>query len=168
MSPSPAKPTVPADVPTTGPNLRKPGERPPVEPVAATKHTSAGAKAFAEFFIRTIDWGFATTSGAYMRHYFQPSCVECRSHASSLDATHKKGDHYIGGRFIITGTRQSGAEPERSELTITVSFNITALEAVDAKGTFKDAEPAHHSWHSRLRIAWGRSAWSVVDMDSGP
>ncbi len=69
----PASPAVPADVPRTGPNTRK-GEKPPVMPVLATKHTAAGAQAFAEFFIKTIDWGYATTSSAYMRHYFEQSC----------------------------------------------------------------------------------------------
>ena len=55
-----AAPTVPADVPTTGPNLLHPGERPPVMPALATQHTPEGAVAFAKFFIQTIDWGFAT------------------------------------------------------------------------------------------------------------
>ena len=76
---------MPADVPRTGPNTRK-GEQPPVMPVAATKHTADGAKAFAEFFIKTIDWGYATTSSAYMRHYFK-SVYWCGIAAKAFDCS---------------------------------------------------------------------------------
>ncbi len=95
----PPRPTVPPDVPRTGPNIRK-GEKPPVLPVAATRHTADGAKAFAEFFIKTIDWGYATTSSAYMRHYFEPTCIGCASVRSGLSTRPASSDrHFIGGRI---------------------------------------------------------------------
>lgn len=156
---------MPADVPTTGPNLRKAGERPPVEPLAATAHTPSGARAFGKFFILTLDWGFATTSGAYMRHYFEPTCIECQSHARGQDNTRKAGDHYIGGRFTIKGV-SAGAigGPHGADLSIVVTFDVTSVEAVDAKGRFKNAEPAHPGAQRELWLAWREGAWTVVDM----
>src|SRR4051812_30423000 len=47
----PAPRPYPADVPLTGHNV-KPGEKPPLYPVAAREHTQAGANAFAEFYMR--------------------------------------------------------------------------------------------------------------------
>lgn len=109
-SPKPSKtptqvvPTVPKDVPTTGPNIAYKGEKPPVMPVAATKHTAEGAKAFAEFYLQTIDWGYATTSSAYMRHYFVKTCDVCLYMADDLDNTRAKRLHYLGDRFKLTGS----------------------------------------------------------------
>src|SRR4051812_41161247 len=61
----------PADVPLTGHNV-KPGEKPPLYPAAARAHTQAGANAFAEFYMRTLDWAYATTNPSYMKHYTGP------------------------------------------------------------------------------------------------
>ena len=72
-------------------------------PVAATKHSPDGAKAFAEFFIKTIDWGYATTSGTYVRHFATSACDGCRSFADGFDRARRRGHHYIGGRVSVTG-----------------------------------------------------------------
>ncbi len=93
---------MPADVPTTGPNLVRKGERPPVMPLVATKHTPAGAVAFAKFFELTIDWGYATTSTAYMRHYYEPTCVTCKSIQLGLDRAAAKHRRFVGGRMAIS------------------------------------------------------------------
>jgi hypothetical protein len=142
-TPSGGVPTVPADVPTTGPNLRYKGERPPVMPVLATRHTQAGAVAFAKFFELTIDWGYATTSTAYMKHYYEPSCVTCKSIQIGLDKAASQKHHFIGGRMTITRavSRPVGNDgaAERSAL---VAYALTSIEVVDRHGTFVDADPA--------------------------
>ncbi len=46
---------------TTGPNV-DPGEIPPaIDPIAKRAHASAGALAFAVFYIRALDWSQATS-----------------------------------------------------------------------------------------------------------
>ncbi len=163
---APAVPTVPADVPRTGPNTH-PGEKPPVMPVLATKHTPDGATAFAKFFIQTIDWGFATTSGAYMRHYFQPSCVECASHADGIDNTRKAGGHYLGGRFTITDASAGAGGiggPHGAQLSVVVTFDITSIEAVDSQGHYKNADIAYRGEKRQIWLAQKNGGWTVVDM----
>ncbi len=99
---APATPTVPADVPTTGPNT-KPGEQPPVMPVAATKHTPDGAKAFAEFFIKTIDWGYATDEQRLhappLRQRLPSNATTSRTAMDRMPA--QRDIDYVGGRFAI-------------------------------------------------------------------
>lgn len=159
--PSPAAPTVPADVPTTGPNLRFAGEKPPVMPVAATQHTRAGAVAFAEFFIKTIDWGFATTSGAYVRHYYAPTCIECASHADSLDATRRAGHRYLGGRFTIRGAAGSGSP---DEVTVEIRFDLSSVEIVDSTNQFINGGPAKTNLSEAVSVAWRHGQWLVKTM----
>ena len=74
-------------------------------PVAATKHSAAGAQAFAEFFIKTIDWGYATTSSAYMRHYFMHACSGCARLRDAISIEQRSTD--IATSLAIDSTVQS-------------------------------------------------------------
>jgi hypothetical protein len=153
----PARPTVPADVPRTGPNTRK-GEKPPVMPLAATKHTAAGAQAFAEFFIKTIDWGYATTSSAYMRHYFTSSCIACVSTARALDRADELHRHFIGDRFAIRQVARAG------RLSVSVHFDVTAVETVTKRGRPVGGYPALSNFREQLFVRWHISRWIVARM----
>jgi hypothetical protein len=154
-SSAPAPQTVPSDVPRTGPNT-KPGEKPPVMPVAATQHTPDGAKAFAEFFIRTIDWGYATVSAAYMRHYFQSSCEGCVIFADGIDKDRRAGVHYIGGRTSILSAAIS------SDFKVIVTVDITSFEKKSASEKFLTGEEAHSKLPFVVHLRWLRSSWQVV------
>ncbi|MFL6164244.1 MAG: DUF6318 family protein [Jatrophihabitantaceae bacterium] len=98
-SPSPSA-VYPADVPLTGHNVR-PGEKPPVYPAAAKVHSQAGANAFAEFFMRTLDWAYATTNPSYMKHYYGPTCGLCSGIATGIAKTAAEHEWYEGGRLTI-------------------------------------------------------------------
>jgi hypothetical protein len=164
-SPKPDGSGVPADVPTTGPNLLSADEKPPIMPPAAREHTTDDAVAFARFFIQTIDWGFATTSGAYMRHYFQPSCIECTSHADGLDNTRSAKHHYLGGRFTTTEVvRVPAAGASEAEESSVVTFDLTSVEVVDADGKFQNADAARPGTRRQIWMAWHDDRWTVTDM----
>ena len=149
---------MPADVPTTGPNVTGPTERPPVEPILATQHTAAGAEAFAEFFVRTIDWGEATISGAYMRHYSDPACTSCFGIAHDLDADRRAGHSYIGGRSTILSARPGDGGPLRSQV---VSVRSTAFEEVDRTGQPISSNPAYSRLSYAVVLRWSSGKWLV-------
>lgn len=161
-STAPATPSVPADVPTTGPNVTGPSERPPIEPILATQHSAAGAKAFAEFFIRTIDWAYATNSAKYMRHYYEASCIECRSAADAVDKAVREGHHFIGDRFTIR--RSAVLNSSNASTVVDVYFDVSAAEVVDGKGRFVDGLGALNNYRERITTAWRPSGWMVTDM----
>lgn len=156
-STAPSSPTVPADVPTTGPNLRSPNERPPIEPVLATQHTAAGAKAFAEFFVRTIDWGFATMSGTYIRHYAPPSCLGCKQFADGIDRARAAHHTYVGGWFTITGS--TARSYTASTASIAVRYDSLSFEEVDQLGKGISADPAQTNQTFIVDLAWTPSGW---------
>jgi hypothetical protein len=156
--PAPPRPSVPADVPTTGPNARR-GERPPIMPLEATQHTPEGARAFAEFFIKTIDWGYATTSSTYMRHYFQKSCIGCISTARALDSAARAQHHFIDDRFTV-----QTIEAQSSSMVaprILIKFDVSSSEVVDKNGKFVDGEPALTNLHERMTLSWHSDHWRI-------
>lgn len=153
---------VPADVPTTGPNLHRSDEKPP-KPQGVTDHSAAGAKSFATFFINTIDWGYATTSSAYMRHYFQKSCLGCLSDADGIDKTRKAGHHFLGGRFTITNLEPAGPNPKyHAGAGYFITYDLTAGTAVDKDGNVKGGDVAHRGLIDDVWLAWKNGAWTVV------
>jgi hypothetical protein len=148
-------------------NLRHPGEQPPLMPAIARQNTVAGAVAFGRFFVATIDWGYATTSSAYMRHYFNSGCGDCAAIVGFLDTAARQNLHYIGGRLTITD-----AAPKYPELDPThsypviVTLNIAAVQTVEANGTIRpqDSQPAYAGSQEYVQLAWGKGTWNVIAM----
>jgi Family of unknown function (DUF6318) len=164
--PKPPQPSLPADVPTTGPNTRA-GEKPPIMPLEATQHTPDGAKAFAEFFIKTIDWGYATTSSTYMRHYFQKSCIGCRSTADALDKARRQQHHFIGDRFTIRSVSETGRATSTT-IHLLATFDVQSVEVVDEHGESVDASPAVNGFRERVSASWLTDHWLVHEFAAQP
>jgi hypothetical protein len=162
--PRPPQPSLPADVPTTGPNT-KPGEKPPIMPLEATQHTPDGAKAFAQFFIKTIDWGYATTSSTYMRHYFLTGCKSCTGFTDVLDIAKRAGHRFIGGRFTVTSAMlaKRPAAPS-ADYTVVVTFNDSSFEEITRRNKFVRADGAHRGEKFEVSAAWASDRWVVVDL----
>lgn len=166
--PSPAAPTVPADVPTTGPNLRFAGEKPPVMPVAATQHTRAGAVAFAEFFIKTMDWGYASVSSAYMRHYFAASCKICDGLADGIDGIASKNQHVYGNRFTLSPAPPVVAGGlNAAEYSVQMTYDVTSGEITDSRGLFVEGQPAV-ALTNRVGVRWINDRWLAVALSVVP
>ncbi|HEY2299235.1 MAG TPA: DUF6318 family protein [Jatrophihabitans sp.] len=157
--PQPTRPSVPADVPRTGPNT-KPGEKPPVMPLEATQHTPEGAKAFAEFFIKTIDWGYATTSSTYMRHYFT-RCSDCDAVVRTINKDARLHHRYIGGRLV---EQSATLVPVPRNARVVVTVDGTAREVVTQHGDFVSADPAHPGLKFGVTTRWMHAQWQVVDL----
>jgi hypothetical protein len=161
--PSPARPTIPADVPRTGPNLKYKGEQPPVMPVAATQHTQAGAVAFAEFFIKTMDWGYASVSSTYMRHYFTAACKICDGLADGIDGIRQKHQHVYGNRFDTSASTAMAGGANGAEYSTDVKCEVTSAEIVDSRGMFVDGQPAL-SVVERVGARWSHDQWTAVSL----
>jgi hypothetical protein len=153
----------PADVPLTGRNVR-PGEKPPIYPAAAAARTQDGANAFARFFVQTLDWGFATTNGAYMNHYYGSSCGICDSFSRSFRATALAGNHYIGSRISVRDVSAESIAPVTApaDFCTRVSIDYSAGTSVDKNGNIKSGEGAKTGVQLKLcEKRTGPTSWVV-------
>ena len=132
--------------PKTGPNTR-PGEKPPLMPLEATQHTPEGAKAFAEFFIKTIDWGYATVSSDLHAPLLPRRVCDrmqnLRRHgfdkvAQSEASLHRRSDHRHASTAIVRTAVPS------AEITIAVTFNIQSFEEVDQSEQVREGRRRAH------------------------
>jgi hypothetical protein len=159
-SPTPSARPYPADVPLTGHNL-KPGEKPPLYPAAARARTQDGANAFAEFFMRTLDWAYATTNPSYMKHYSGPSCGLCSGLATGISKTAAQKHWYLGGRLTIhpaTGT-PVGPVTAPADYCSTVIVDITATSVVDKTGAVFNGQGALTKQSFKLCMKAETNSW---------
>jgi hypothetical protein len=134
-------------------------------PLEATQHTDRGAQAFAEFFVKTIDWGFATVSAAYLRRYANPTCSSCSTLAQNFDRYRHDHDRYVGGRITVRAASLSPEPLVRSaECTALITFDILSYELTSRSGHFISADGAHKGESFEVSLVWHENHWSVVDL----
>ncbi|HST47647.1 DUF6318 family protein [Jatrophihabitans sp.] len=141
--PTPTPRPYPADVPLTGHNV-KPGEKPPLYPAAARSRTQAGANAFAEFYMRTLDWAYATTNPSYMKHYTGPSCGLCTGLATGISKTAAEHLWYMGGRLTVHAATATPVGPVTApaDFCSTTMVDISATSVVDKTGKIYNGQGA--------------------------
>jgi hypothetical protein len=128
-------------------------------PLLATKHTAAGAVAFAKFFIRTIDWGYATTSSAYMDHHFTPRCDSCRAFSSSLQKARRTHETFVGGRFTIRSASSARPNPQRGQQTAEILFDLGALATFNSQHVFVGSQPGRKGARFYVSMDWASGRW---------
>ena len=166
-SPVSVSPTVPplypADVPLTGHNVR-PGEKPPVYPAAAKQHSQAGANAFAEFFLRTWDWAYATTNPSYMQHYFGSTCGLCTGVATGINKTAAERHWFLGGRLTVHPVVAAAIAPVTApaEFCSRGTIDETAYSTVDARGKVYSGDGAHRGDRIKICVVSSGKSWMIT------
>jgi hypothetical protein len=135
-----------------------------VLPVLATQHSAAGARAFAEFFIKTIDWGYATIDEHYIQHYSDAGCTGCNAFVHGI-AVARAGKHrYIGGRITVVSASTSQRRARGADTTILVGFNILSFEEVTRSDRFVRADVAHTGERFEVSLGWVQDRWLVREL----
>lgn len=162
-SPTPSARPYPADVPLTGHNL-KPGEKPPLYPAAARAHTQDGANAFAEFFMRTLDWAYATTNPSYMKHYSGPSCGLCSGLATGISKTAAQKHWYLGGRFTLHPATSTPVAPVTApaDYCSRVIVDTTAESVVDRTGKVFSGDGAYSDLKVKVCAKFTAAGWTTT------
>jgi hypothetical protein len=161
-APKPSSP-YPAGVALTGHNV-KPGEKPPLYPAAAKQRTQDGANAFAEFFMRTLDWAYATTNPAYMKHYTAPSCGLCTGLATGIAKTATQRHWYLGGRLTVHPATRTAIAPVTApaDFCSAISVDITATSVVDRTGKVFNGQGALVQQSFKLCAKATKASWQAT------
>jgi len=162
-SASPTARPYPADVPLTGHNL-KPGEKPPLYPAAARARTQDGANAFAEFYMRTLDWAYATTNPSYMKHYSGPSCGLCSGLATGISKTAAQKHWYLGGRFTLHPATSTTVAPVTApaDYCARMSVDTTAESVVDRTGAVFSGDGAYKDLKVKICAKFTNPGWQTT------
>ena len=129
-------------------------------PALALQHSPAGARASAEFFVKTIDWGYATTSGSYMRHYYSATCSFCARLAKGLDDTAKDGNFHVGDRFT---EYRSVLRTAPNVYTVSTTVNVSADTVINDKTRKFVSTHAAGRFQFAMSPRWS-GGWRVAKM----
>ena len=148
---------------TTGPGVR-PGEVPPVQSAIARQHTQEGALAFAAYFIRVLDWSFATTDPFLLDQVSAPSCVACKRFSVSLAMLGTEGGHIVGGRYVLnSATLLRGSFAIRSDLVVGLVVTQGAVSVVRYGNAPTAVTSMPTTNRTRLYVSWHANRWQAVE-----
>jgi hypothetical protein len=147
----------------TGPNVR-PGETPPEYPALARQHTPDGALAFAVYYFKAFDWGYATNDSSLVAAISAPRCDACASYVKGLRSLRKRQEDLLGGRITL---RSSSVAPNTYRIEAEYVVDVAVDEqpvVLHGPTATHTVSPAARNDHSLVFVAWRRTAWEVVEV----
>ena len=160
-SPSPAQ-TGPL---TTGPNVRR-GEKPPTRPAAAAARSDVGALAFAGYFLKLFDWGYATNDPNVLVPISAPGCKACAAYRNALAGVRRDHKVLTGGRLMV---KALSVETVRDRSADHYIIDVTADEEAavvgdPVSGQYRTVAPAETAHHSRILLRWFSGVWRIAEV----
>jgi hypothetical protein len=147
---------------STGPGVQ-PGEKPPVLNEDAKQHTPAGALLFANYYIRALDWSFATNDSYLLKAISSPTCPACNRYITALDGL-GEGEHLTGSRIGIVSDRLiTGSFKVKSDAVVKFVLNDQAAVIVKPSSAPSTVAPAARHDVSLVFVSWIAGAWKVVE-----
>lgn len=154
--------TSPTDFPTTGPNVN-PGEVAPTEPPGSDANSAEGAQAFETYYIKLVDWVYATSQPQILRPLYDTSCQNCTNFFSNLSGQVADGRTFKGSRIsiqrlaLVPNDKRSGAS-----YAVSVEIAATALQILDRAGKVTDQGAASTLTLTNW-LKWTGDSWQIVD-----
>ena len=152
-------PSISAIVEPTYPNVN-PGERPPVRPADAL--SDAGAKAFAVYFVKTIDWAYASMDTTLLEAASTAECHLCGVLAKIITDRRALGDVYSGSRFTVLDAIVDNGPTDDTRL-VNVVFSYTELYIRHPDGSAEFDEGAHDLVQLNVRVRFASDTWATYE-----
>lgn len=141
----------------------EPGEKPPALSRLAKAHDLNGAVAFAGYYIKALDWSYATTDPYLLHQISASTCDACKTVIDGLLKLQKEGSHAKGGRIHL----ESGEICECTDTQVKAQHIVKVVDTQDAgaivrpNGTTSD-NFARHRITTYVYLSWLGKGWKVV------
>lgn len=149
---------------TTGPNIR-PGETPPEYPALARQHTPNGALAFAGYYFKAFDWGYATNDPYLVEQISGPHCRACARYVRGLRGLANRNAILRGGRVTFDAASVfHGVLDIRADFAVDVAIDEQPIVLDEPGAPIRTLAPAVKDFHSLVFVAWRDGNWRVVEV----
>lgn len=143
----------------TYPNA-EPGEKPPVRPVDVL--TDAGAKAFAVYFVKTLDWAYASMDTTLLEAASTADCSLCSAFVKVITNRRALGDVYAGSRITVLDAMVFNGPTAETRL-VNVAFSYTELFIRHPDGTTEFDEGGKDLVQYNVRVRFASDAWATYE-----
>lgn len=160
MSPSTTSVSTPSTSPTT--TGQEPPTQPPRLPALAKEKSSAGAKAFVQYYIEVLNSAWATESSASIRKNAADGCKVCAGLAGLVDSVSRRGGYQHGGLWTPVSMFSVPTQPDDKPILIT---KIQIARGSWLKSAGSTPEPIRaKSVAYDFYLEWRGSRWVVADI----
>ena len=138
-----------------------PGEQPPVRP--ADDLSDDGVKAFAEYWVKTLDWAYATMDTTLLRDASSVDCVVCVSLIDKIDARRSRGETLVGSRIQLFGAVPMPAPVESSNRVVVTVLSYSSLFVGFPDGQLISTAPENRSVQLNITCQ-PMPEWTTLDV----
>ncbi len=152
-------PSAPVE-PSPSPSPVDPAAVPPERPAAMDTVDSAGAEAFAAYFVQLFAYAFATNDLQAWTDASHPDCIYCTNVAEAVRAQVASGSHSVGGTDIVND--MTALEVEQGHwwaVQMTLVQAPSHTEATD--GTVSETFPDTVTYRVDLSVVREGDRWLV-------
>ena len=147
---------------TTGAGVLR-GEKPPLMNPLAREHNRLGAYEFAIYYIRAVDWSYATSDPYLLEKVSAKSCQTCEKIITGLSNLIQSGGHVAGDRLNIQSSQILDSYKGKIESDYVVMIKTTQQPGaiVDSTGRTSNQHSLTHVT-SYIYLSWLGVRWQVL------
>ena len=132
---------------------------PNAPPLEAMNESSAGASAFARFFVLSIGTAFATANPTLIVEHSASGCGGCNALIASAGELRSLGHRRIGGTYLdISAVSPAVVD---GEVVVSISYRRSEGRIVDAGGATISSAPAVPRTNAQMRLSRSSGNWHV-------
>lgn len=136
---------------------------PPELPEVATEDSEAGAAAFAEHYLDTLNYSTTTSTSGLIDDLGDPECQTCDNFRELVDSYTSK-DQYSDGPVITFDELEARATGE----TMVILANVTQPipDTLDRDGNVVESGQEPSSFDMAIRLHWVDDGWRILEIQA--
>jgi hypothetical protein len=135
----------------------------PVPGPEAAQRSDTGAKAFGVFYVKLLDYTYATRDVTPLRQASDRSCKLCSGIANDVGKYQQPGYTWHGGRITLKDLTIS--RPSPTQPVIVANVSITALNVTNPNGQRDPySGPAYPRAQFMITEKWTGNRWIAADL----
>jgi hypothetical protein len=132
-------------------------------PAEAREQTPAGAEAFLNYFIATMNFSLANSTTEFLRD-LSPACQTCLQFADGIDDVTNAGQVIEGASFILNGSSEPLLRDATAEFSMSLTQQSSLLRGADGVALPGYEQPEAQYPGSGALLSWNdtRTTWQVT------
>lgn len=137
----------------------------PTPPAAMKGKNTEGAKAFVEYYFKTMDWAIRTGDTKLLEKQAAPSCGPCAGVVEILNATRENGGRVTGGEHQLRGIELNELEPAKGIRTFRGNMILHASAQTIKNSGIDGADGRYPAGVKKYSILVARDGndWHIAD-----
>lgn len=131
-------------------------------PTAARAATPAGAQAFVDFYVESINTAFAQPSGNALQGLSTPSCDVCAALQTRASQFANAGQHYAGPIYRTRGSSASAQPPGQRVVVDIEQLGVATLDRDGKQIDRNQPSQARFAVSLEFTNAWQVTRWSEI------